>query len=120
MTDMKYARLFAGADGESHFEDVAVEFSSQPPLRFLLSEWQSAERMRFINVPPSLPGESHNAPWRLLFVVLTGSWKMQTSDGDARHFHRGDIVLVEDTTGKGHVTSTEDEGAILASVQLPG
>jgi hypothetical protein len=31
MTEMKYVRLFAGADGESHFEDVPVEFISEPP-----------------------------------------------------------------------------------------
>jgi hypothetical protein len=39
---------------------------------------------------------------------------METSDGEARRFHHGDIVLVEDTTGKGHVTSTEDDDAIVA------
>ena len=36
MSDMKYVRLFAGPDGESNFEDVAVKFSSEPPLRFLV------------------------------------------------------------------------------------
>jgi hypothetical protein len=29
MTDMKYVRLFAEPDGESHFEDVKVELDAE-------------------------------------------------------------------------------------------
>jgi quercetin dioxygenase-like cupin family protein len=119
MTDMKYVRLFAGPDGENHFEDVAIEFNSEPPLRFLVSEWETVERIRYLNVPPSLPGVSHHAPSRLLHVVLAGEWRMQTSDGETRYFRAGDIILVEDTTGKGHMTSTEDDGAIVARIEMP-
>jgi hypothetical protein len=121
MTDMKYVRLFAGSDGESHFEDVAVEFISQPGLRFPLSEWQPVEQIRFLQYPTGMPPVMHTAPGRLFHILLTGSWTMQTSDGETRNFHPGDIVLVEDTTGKGHMTWAEGEDAVLiARIQLPG
>jgi hypothetical protein len=46
---------------------------------------------------------------------------MQTSDGATRHFNPGDIILLEDTTGKGHTTwDTSKEAALLARIQLPG
>jgi hypothetical protein len=45
---------------------------------------------------------------------------MQTSDGEVRHFRPGDVILVEDTTGKGHTTWTSDEAAVVARIQLPG
>jgi len=121
MINMKYARLFAGSDGESHFDDVAVEFDSEPPHRFPVSEWQSVERIRFLNFPPDLEPQMHRAPARLLHILITGSWAMQASDGETRHFKAGDVILVEDTTGKGHVTSITSEGATLvARIQLPG
>jgi hypothetical protein len=45
---------------------------------------------------------------------------MRTSDGESRHFKPGDIILVEDTSGKGHTTwATSKEPALLARIQLP-
>jgi hypothetical protein len=121
MTDMKYARLFAGPDGESHFEDVAVEFDSEPPHPFPVSAWQSVERIRFLKLQPDGEPQMHRAPARLLHILITGSWAMQASDGETRHFNAGDMILVEDTTGKGHLTSITSEGAtFVARIQLPG
>ena len=121
MTDMKYSRLFAGPDGESHFEDVAVAFGDDPPTPFPVSEWESAERIRFLQYPTDLPRNVHRAPARYLHIVLSGSWAMQTSDGVTRDFNARDIILVEDTTGKGHTTwVTSEEPALLARVQLLG
>ena len=118
MTDMNYVRLFAGPDGESHFEDVVVEFISEPPARFAVSEWQSAERI-IPQFPPDL--EPSNAPRTAFSILLAGSWTMQTSDGEVRDFHPGDLILVEDTTGKGHITSITSDGAtIVARIQVPG
>jgi hypothetical protein len=119
MTDMKYVRLFAGPDGESHFEDIAFEFNSEPPMRFPVSEWQPA--VIFMNFPPELPPEMHRARARLLHILVAGSWAMQTSDGEVRHFHPGDVVLAEDMTGKGFMTwTTSQEPAMLARIQLSG
>jgi hypothetical protein len=121
MSDMKYVRLFAGPDGESHFEDVAVELTEDPPTPFPVSQWRSAERIRFLQYPTDLPRNVHRAPARYLHILLIGSWAMQTSDGETRHFNPGDIILVEDTTGKGHTTwATSKEAALLARIQLPG
>jgi hypothetical protein len=99
MTDMKYVRLFAAPDGESPFEDVKVELSSEAARvtqgdMFLVAEWQSVERMRFSRLPPFPFGLAHHAPARLFQIVLAGSWAVQTSDGEIRHFHPGDAILV--------------------------
>jgi len=45
---------------------------------------------------------------------------MQTSDSETRYFHPGDVLLVEDTTGKGHTTWNEGGGAAVAArIQVP-
>ena len=72
-----------------------------------------------------MPPVMHTAPGRLFHILLTGSWTMQTSDGETRDFHPRDIVLVEDTAGKGHMTWAEGEGegegaVLIARIQLPG
>jgi len=120
MTAMEYVRLFVGPDGESHFEDVPVEFVSEPPQPFLVSPWQSAERVRFMRFPAGFQGGTHLAPYRQLVVCLSGSYRMQTSDGEIRDFQPGSVLLVEDTTGKGHMPSNEGtEAAIAATIQVP-
>jgi hypothetical protein len=63
----------------------------------------------------------HHAPGRLFHILVAGSCAMQTSDGEIRHFHPGDVILVEDTTGKGHMTWITSQGpAVLARIQLSG
>jgi hypothetical protein len=40
--------------------------------------------------------------------------------GEIRYFRPGDVLLVEDTTGKGHSAWTEGDNAFLAAaIQLP-
>jgi quercetin dioxygenase-like cupin family protein len=46
----------------------------------------------------------HNAPFPLFIVGLCGTFSIQVSDGETREFPPGSVVLVEDTTGRGHTT----------------
>jgi uncharacterized cupin superfamily protein len=41
---------------------------------------------------------------------MSGAVEMETTDGMKRRFLPGDLVLLEDTTGKGHVTRNIGEG----------
>jgi hypothetical protein len=72
MTDMKYVRLFAGPDGETHFEDVAVEFHSRPATPPVppsaISDPQSVDRLAFVSFPPGWRSEHHHAPRRQFLV----------------------------------------------------
>jgi hypothetical protein len=123
MSDMKYVRLFAGPDGESHFEDVVVEFTSNPASaipRSEMSEWLLAERVRFQSFPPGWKREGR-APQREYLVYLAGAAAMQASDGEVRHFQKGDVELVDDTTGKGHTSWTNgDDTCLLMTIFLEG
>jgi hypothetical protein len=45
---------------------------------------------------------------------------MQSSDGEVREFQPDSVLLVEDTTGKGHTTRNEGTGpAVAARIQVP-
>jgi hypothetical protein len=48
----------------------------------------------------------HRAPRRQYVISLAGGISITASDGETRHIGAGEIVLVEDTTGKGHITKS--------------
>jgi quercetin dioxygenase-like cupin family protein len=62
----------------------------------------------------------HNAPQRQYILLLSGGGaEVEIGDGSKRRFEAGDILLVEDTTGQGHITrSTSDEPRVSIFVTL--
>jgi hypothetical protein len=120
---MRYTRVYADGNGESHFEDIEVEMKAidfappAPPLD--LSDFAEATQFAFPRAPVGWVGDWHPAPRRQMMIYLTGHVEGETSDGRRREFGPGSAVLVEDTTGKGHrsrVIGTED--VLMAVVQL--
>jgi Cupin domain len=114
-------RLYADQTGESHFDDerletAAAEFAPPaPPVA--VSAPTEARRSLFLLLPEGWHGDLHPAPGRQLMVLLSGELEVTASDGEARRFRAGDAVLVEDTFGRGHATSSVDGEAVLAVVQ---
>ena len=104
-----YLRLYADEAGESHFEDVVVPGQAQGAV-------SSPSRSRCVDdharrasarAPDAVP---HNAPRRQFIVHLEGAVEVEASDGERRRFGPGDVVLVEDLEGPGHVTRWVGEG----------
>jgi len=50
------------------------------------------------------------APTRQFLAFLSGEVKMETTDGTVRRFGPGDLVLLEDTSDRGHVTRNVGDG----------
>jgi quercetin dioxygenase-like cupin family protein len=87
-------RVYATPDGESHIEEIRVA-PTAGPLRL--------ETMRAISYQPAKV-EWHVAPRRQFAINLTGEIEAETSDGTKQRIGPGDLVFLEDTTGKGHIT----------------
>lgn len=99
---MKIVRLYTGADNESHFEDIDVELS---PVRHMkVSELQPAHGIVFRSAPPTHRSDYHTVPKRQYVITLSGQVEIETGDGTVRRFGPGDVMLAEDTTGRGHIT----------------
>ena len=118
-----YVRLYADAEGESHFEDVEAELAAvdfappAPPLN--ISTFLPATQASFFGAPAQWSGDWHPAPARNLFVVISGEWEVEASDGFIRRFPPNSVLLVEDTTGKGHKSRVISPAESLAMlVQL--
>ncbi len=117
-------RIYADADGESHFEDVELSFAEEdfvppaPPV--LITSFEPATSYAFEQVPPGWHGDWHPAPARVLAIYLSGHGVIEASDGEVRPVEPGTILLAEDTTGKGHITRvTGSDDVFVAIVTLP-
>ena len=100
---MKIIRLYVDDRGESHFQDVEVEFTESSRAG-RLSAKLPATGIIFREVPPDYDLDWHPAPRRQYIVNLDAGVKITASDGEARIIGAGEIILVEDVTGKGHLS----------------
>jgi hypothetical protein len=121
---MRYTRVYADPMGESHYEDVAVTLvpigfaPPAPPLH--LSTFQPATQYAFCRFPAGWVSTWHPTPQRQWFCILSGELEGQVSDGELRRFGAGSLVLLDDTTGKGHTARVVGPTNIMSVVvQLP-
>jgi len=98
---MKITRLYTGDDQESHFEDIEIELKDAGNIGEL-SEKVDATGIIFRRTGPDYDYDWHNAPQRQYILMLDGAVDVETGDGTVRRFSTGDILLVEDLTGRGH------------------
>jgi hypothetical protein len=107
-------RIYADANGDSHFEDISIPLNDGGEIGFL-SEAQKAGNIIFRKVIEQYDYDFHNAPARQYILLMDGVIEIETSLGDKRTFSAGQVLLVEDTTGKGHKTKNVTD-AIRSSV----
>jgi hypothetical protein len=106
-------RLYAGEDGQSHFEEL--------DLHGWPAEWdmhlETAE-IRFRRRPPGRSMSWHPESRRQYLVVLSGQLEVGIGDGFVRVFAPGDVLMAEDLPRQGHTTRTVSEGPLVV-VTIP-
>jgi hypothetical protein len=120
---MRYYRLWSDERGESHIEQVEVEWRGVegyardvPPVD--LAEGLGSGAVHFSRLPKGWFGDWHPAPARQWVVLLQGRLEVTASDG-VMQGGPGTAWLVEDTEGRGHQTRViGEEDAIRLSVVL--
>ena len=105
---MKIHRLYTDAQGESHFTDMEVEYVESTPAG-RLSRRLPATGIIFREVPPTYDLDWHPAPRRQYIINLDNGVQITASDGESRVIDAGEVILVEDTTGKGHLSKAINE-----------
>jgi len=100
---MQYFRIYTGADGETHFEDIDVEMEGAAGAS-ALSALVPVSGVIFRRSPADQYISWHPAPRRQFVVTLSGEAEVEASDGEVRTIGPGTVMLAEDTGGKGHIT----------------
>ena len=109
-------RLYTGPDGQTHFEETEAKFTVGGNNEvFKLLSITGAELHR---AAPGTVIDWHTAPRRQYVITLSGQGEIEVAGGKKFTVGPGHIDLVEDTTGKGHITRvTGNEDRV--TLQLP-
>ncbi len=105
---MRIHNLYEDEDGQSHFRDIEVEWVEEG-RGGKLSERLPATGIIFRQVPPTYELDWHSAPRRQYIITLDAGVQITASDGEARIIGAGEVILVEDINGKGHLSKAVDE-----------
>jgi quercetin dioxygenase-like cupin family protein len=94
-------RLWTGEDGNSRFEEGAIDLS-RGERRDILSGKTGAVSISFRETSAGGAFEWHDAPTRQFVITLSGTLDFETRTGEHFLLRPGDILLAEDTAGTGH------------------
>ena len=114
---MKIHNLYTDANGESHFRDIEIEWVEERNFS-KLSARLPATGVIFRETAGDYDLSWHPAPRRQYIINLDGGVKITASDGEAREIKAGEVILVEDTTGKGHLSQSIG-GKMRRSIFVP-
>jgi hypothetical protein len=106
-------RIYTGADGLAHAEDIAVNLNARGA-----SDMFKATGAEFSVRPPTAGADArtstaatdsrdagwHTGPARQFVITLSGQSEVEVAGGVHVTAAAGHINLIDDTTGKGHIT----------------
>ena len=92
-------RIYTGSDGLSHAEQVPMKFANGGA-----TEMMKATGVEFSSRPAAAAGDWHTGPRRQFVITLSGRAELVVANGQKVPIEPGNINLIEDTTGKGHIT----------------
>ncbi len=98
---MQIWRIYADPSGATHFAPLEIELNDAGDIG-RLSEVEPAGGIIFRETGPEYDYDWHNAPRRQYVIILEGRVDFTVSDGECRRFGPGDVVLLEDVSGRGH------------------
>ena len=105
---LSFIRLYTGPDGVSHWVDEKIQLASRGTegIEALMATAQIGD-VKGAMVAMLKAGSTedwHPAPRRQFMFCLRGLVEVTAGDGEKRRVKPGEFALLEDTSGKGHVT----------------
>jgi quercetin dioxygenase-like cupin family protein len=95
--EARIIRVYATPDGESHIEDLVISPDAGPID--ITQMTAGVYRGSGATAP-----DWHTAPRRQFAINMSGELEVEITNGTRRRIGAGDLVFLEDITGKGHVT----------------
>ncbi len=115
---MKITRVYSGDDGESHFDEIELPLTDHGIVGSM-SELMRGRGVVFRETTAEYELDWHPAPRRQFVVMLSGGGvELEVADGSKRQLEAGEVLLAEDTTGRGHKSRSID-GRPRVSLFLP-
>jgi quercetin dioxygenase-like cupin family protein len=100
-------RIYTGPDGQSRAEQIEMKLNGGT------SEMIKAAGVQFSSRPPAPASDWHVGPMRQYVITLSGRAELEVGDGKKVAVGPGQINLIEDTTGKGHITRNLEDRVVV-------
>ncbi len=113
---MKVTRIYTGPDDEAYLEDLEVDFDAPGPGGHSASF--PVERLFFRRFPEHHEVDYHVGPRRQWVMVVSGVMEIECKSG-IRRFLPGEVLFVDDLTGRGHITRNVGGAWLLAYMPTP-
>ena len=114
---MRIHNLYVDDKGETHFRDIQVEWKNEGPGGKTSATFK-ATGIIFRETPGSYDYSWHPAPRRQYIINLVGAVEITARDGEKRVIGPGEVFLVEDIHGKGHISKAVG-GKMRHSIFVP-
>ena len=119
-TPVRVTRMYTGGDGQSHTEQFEIKLMPRTVGGYSSEEFK-ASGVRFLRRPPGTVEDWHHAPQRQYGITLSGIGEIEVADGQKIRLEPGSVLLIEDLTGKGHITRSvgqEDWVSVLVPLAV--
>lgn len=121
---LEYIRVWSDDAGESHIETASIAVQSErfappaPPLG--VSALSRAAGWNLLRFAADWVGGWHCTPSRQWMFLLAGQATVRVSDGSQCDLSAGSICLLEDTRGKGHLTTIiGGDEVLIVAIRIP-
>jgi len=101
-TPITITHVFTGADGMSHVEVQDVKLTTRGDAE--LSDMAKVTGLQFRRQAPNYLEDFHPASRRQYVITLRGEGEIELANGQKIVARAGDVLLMEDVTGKGHIS----------------
>jgi uncharacterized cupin superfamily protein len=102
---MRIHNIYVDDAGESHWRNIEVEWVEEKNFS-KMSKRLPATGIIFRQTSGDYDLDWHPAPRRQYIINLDGGVRITASDGEVREIGAGEVILVEDVRGKGHLSKS--------------
>ena len=95
--------VFSDRSVDKRFEDISIPLQDAGEIG-KLSTGLPVSSIIFRDVGATYDYNFHNAPQKQYLILIDGGIEIETTLGEKRQIKSGDVLLIEDTEGKGHHT----------------
>ncbi len=113
---MQITEIYTDEAGDTHFRkrtvDLDVRDFAPPSAPVGVSAGEELTTGIFFEAPPGWDKSFHTTPRRQYAIMLSGRMTLTVSDGTVVDVRPGDVLLLNDLTGKGHLSQVQGDEPI--------